>query len=190
MVEQHPNEAGQLNKCLECLEEAKRLMVGLSGQSAVSGQDWDKAQCLLQWARDVDAILQGLRRNKSEPLKIPQTPSGPSIPAKLPYYCIQDDRLVKVGASREGGTYEHRVTRKNFDLVVRQLCEMAAQSRTFETQRLVDRCDIPKHEPLIVVNVLAESSLLLGRRRGRWAFADTTKFPSDVQTVWSELPRR
>lgn len=175
---------GNEKRLADLLEQAQALMVDLSGHCAGADRDWDKAQRLLDGARQVDAILATLR-GEAAPAK-----SGGSIrPRKLPYYYVEDNRLVKVGQSRDRGTYEHRVTREHYDVIQSRLCQMADDSSVFETQRLVDRCDVPRHEPLIVVNMLAEQRLLVNVRRGHWSFADKDAFRSEVARVWSGLPR-
>lgn len=170
----------------DLLDRAKQEMVRLSSHYAVASGEWDRAQSLLQWARELDVMIRGLRQNGATPTKnVP-----PGSPRTLPYHYIEADKLVKVGPSREGGSYEHRVTRKHFDLVVEALAEMARKSATFETPDLVNQCAIPKHEPLIVCAVLEERQLLSNVRRGRWAFVNPASFASDVQRVWSSLPRQ
>ncbi len=77
----------------------------------------------------------------------------------------------------------------SFELVLDQLRIMATSTSEFETQRLVDQCDIPKHEPGIVVAVLAKYGLLHRIRRGRWRFDDPASFGERAAGVWQRLPR-
>lgn len=171
------------------LEQAKQEMVRLSGRCAVTTGEWDRAQSLLQWARELDGMILGLKQNGSSTYKAAAPAPRPARPSKLPYYFVEDDKLVKVGPSRDGGTYEHRVVRKNFDLITQRLMEMSRTGTSFETPDLVNRCDIPKHEPLIVLAVMEEQGLLLNVRRGRWSFSNAASFASDVLRVWTSLPR-
>lgn len=179
---------GNETRLVELLRQAQTMMVELSGRSAGTERDWDKAKALLDGARQIDGILAILAgRQAPEPPRV-----RPSVDdrRKLPYYYVEHDKLVKVGRSREGGTYEHRVTREHFDLMVGTLAEMAKQGRAFETRRLVEKCDVPAHEPLIVVNMLAEQGLLDRLRRGRWAFTNADGFAVAVRGVWDKLPRQ
>lgn len=60
------------------------------------------------------------------PLEWPSSPHAFAQPRRLrdPRALLEGGKLVKVGASRDGGTYEHRVTRRRFDLVLEQLRSM------------------------------------------------------------------
>jgi hypothetical protein len=175
---------GNEARLAELLKQAQTMMVELSGRCAGTQRDWDKAKALLDGARQIDGILSLLSGQRvAEP--------PPSIdPRKLPYYYVEYDRLVKVGRSREGGTYEHRVTREHYDLIVAQLVELAKQSHTFETQRLLDRCDIPAHEPRIVAKVLDKHGLLDNPRRGQWVFSNREGLADAARGIWSKLPRQ
>jgi len=166
------------------LKQAQTMMVELSGRCAGTQRDWDKAKALLDGARQIDGILALLsgQRAAEAPASIDQR--------KLPYCCVEHDKLVKVGRSRSGGTYKHRVTREHFDLIVARLVGLAKGGRTFETRRLVDQCDVPAHEPLIVVNLLGEHGLLQGLRRGRWSFPNTEGFADAARGIWNKLPRQ
>jgi hypothetical protein len=166
----------------DLLRQAQTMMVELSGRCAGAQRDWDKAKALLDGARQIDNILRLLTGQGPMP-----PPVVPPVGRKLPYYYIEYDKLVKVGRSRDGGTYEHRVTQDHFDLIVTRLGEMARQGRTFETRRLVERCDVPAHEPLLVVNLLGEQGLLESMRRGQWAFRDAQGFGDAVRGVWSKV---
>jgi hypothetical protein len=172
------------------LARAKAEMLRCNQSAMVDGH-WDRAQCMLQWARDLDGMLTNLRQNgAAAPRQVPPALNSPRPkPAKLPYYAVEGDKLVKIGPSRDGTTYEHRVPRQHFDLIITQLTAIAARDGTFETPDLANRCDIPKHEPLIVLAVLEEQQLLNGVRRGRWAFFNKATFATDVQGVWAALPR-
>ena len=98
--------------------------------------------------------------------------------------------MAKIGPSRDGTTYQHRVTRDHFDLIIARLTEIAASRKTFETTDVVGRLDIPKHEPLIILAVLEEQKLLIGVRRGRWVFINPVTFAADAEQVWNKLPRQ
>ena len=59
---------------------------------------------------------------------------------------------------------------------------------TFETPDLIKLCDVPKHEPLIILAVLEEQKLLINVRRGRWVFVNADTFRADTLKVWTALP--
>ena len=168
----------------DLLRQAQTMMVELSGRSAGADRDWDKAKALLDGARQIDALLAMLAGQPAA--QAPASIAG----QKLPYYYTERDKLVKVGRSREDGTYEHRVIRDHYEHIVGQLCELATQGPAFETRRLVSRCHVPAHEPLIVVNLLGQHRLLDGLRRGRWSFVDAAGFKAAVGGIWDKLPRR
>ena len=173
------------------LETAKRKMMTASQAAGASGQ-WDRAQSMLQWARDLDGMITGLEQNGhgSAPIRpSPAVHASKSWPPRLPYYYTMGNKLVKIGPSRDGTTYDHRVTREHFDLMIAQLVLLAGEGKSFETPDLMGRCDVPKHEPLIILAVLEEQKLVINVRRGRWVFANAETFPADAQRVWSALPR-
>ena len=182
-------EGDQMAHVTQLLGQAKAEMIRLSGHFAGTSQQWDRAQSLLQWAQQVDGIISGITRTGPlpTPRATPALTTHTSTP-RPPYYYIYQGKLVKVGPSRDGGTYEHRVLQEHWNLVLSQLAQMARTSRTFETPDLVNRCDIPKHEPLIVLAVLEEHRLLQNTRRGRWSFANATTFAEAAARVWSSIP--
>jgi hypothetical protein len=169
------------------LERAKHELVACSQTAATSGQ-WDLAEFMVQSARHVDGIITGVRQNGSAPPATrPTDQHHPSRPEKLPYYYVEGDKLVKVGRSRDGTTYKHRVTRGHFDQLIETLAAMAQDHRAFESADFVRRCDVPKHEPLIMLGVLKEHELLHSSRRGRWAFVNPATFAADAGQVWDAL---
>ncbi len=173
-----------VEKLAALLRQSQTLMIELSGRHATAERDWDRAQSLLQGARQIDAILQGLGNDPKGPIMAPEGPGR-----ELPYYYVQYDKLVKVGRSRDGGTYEQRVTRADYDVVLDRLRKLADKGPEFETQSLVDQCPIPKHEPGIVVNALHKLGLIESVRRGRWAFADAPQFHTTAGDAWRRVPR-
>jgi len=174
----------------DSLQCAKDTILDWLREIAKHGE-YDHAQILLQSAQEVDNILKQIKElNKvpAPPIKI----EPPSPTPSLPYYYVdqQSDKLIKVGASRDTGTYQHGVTHEHFDLIVRCLKNISqAGVRQFETQRLINQCAIPHHEPLIVLNTLKRCNLLSNPSRGQWKFVDPGSFPIAVQGVWSKLKR-
>ena len=111
---------------------------------------------------------------------------------KLPYYYVEGDKLVKVGKSNQLGkkVFELRVKKRNYELIVAKLAEMAKASPTFATQDLVRACEIPDFEPRLVMNVLIERALIIKKTRGFNAFVNPKEFETDVARIWSALPRQ
>src|SRR5687767_12545206 len=105
MLEGHASELNELNVLLE---EAKEKMLQLISKTAALNREWDSAERLLQWAKEIDGMLQILGGDNGRSV-IRGTSQISSTPVKSPNYLIENDKLVKVGASRDGGTYEHRV---------------------------------------------------------------------------------
>jgi hypothetical protein len=182
-----------LSGLVSTLEKAKRQMME-SIQTAGEAGQWNHAEWLIQRAKDLDDMIIGLRQNGTSadyPHVRPTGAAAPkSRPERLPYHYIEANKLVKVGPSRDGSTYEHRVVREHFDAVLDKLAEIARKTRTFDTPDLIRRCDVPKHEPLIILAVLKEQNLLINERRGRWVFTNAETFGVDAQRVWSALPRQ
>lgn len=171
---------------LSLLAKAKEQLLDLQAQYARAGDDWERARSLFEAARQIDSITLIVKR-EDRPVHAPANGR-----TRLPYYYVEDNRLVKVGASksRDHATYTLRVKREDYDLIIERLYEMARQMQTFETRRLVDQCDVPGFEPLLVLNMLSDERLLRKVRRGHWAFVDAASFPAQVQRVWDRLQRQ
>lgn len=183
------------SELLVALEGAKTALTH-SIQEASAAGDWDAAEHLVQWAREVGGMLETVAgvphpaNGRPAFSAVALTASRGSRPANLPFHCTEKNKLVKVGASRDGTTYEHRVTREHFDLIIENLATMAQGADAFETTELNQRCDVPRHEPKIVLDVLEEHHLVRNVRRGRWGFTNASGFATEAQAVWSALPRR
>jgi hypothetical protein len=173
------------------LEKAKAEMMK-SSQIAMAAGQWERAEWAVQSAKSLDSMLTVALNGSSgaAALALVSTTSikPKSRPAKLPHFYTEADKLVKVGASRDGGTYEHRVIRAHYDLMIDKLVEVAGRDKSFETPDLIKKCDVPKHEPLIIVAMLESRGLLIKFRRGRWVFKSADTFATDVQKIWVALP--
>jgi hypothetical protein len=177
------------SELIKLLDQVKRAMI-LSSQTAGTGGQWERGKYLFQCASDIDAMIAGLQRNGSNAaFTRPGSSATPAVrPMKLPHFFIDGNKLAKIGPSRDGTTYQHNVVREHYDLMIKQLETLARDSKTFETLDFLSRCDIPKHEPLIILGVLEERGLLASVRRGRWSFVEPARFAADAQTVWNALP--
>jgi hypothetical protein len=174
------------------LERAKGLLME-SIQQAGQASQWDRAQWMIQKAQELDGMIDGLRQNGAQlaPLR-PATVSLPTPkprPAKLPHFYVAGNKLTRIGPSRDGTTYEHRVTREHFDRMVERLAQLAGKSKMFETADLANAVDIPKHEPLVLLGLLEQQNLLMNIRRGRWFFVNPETFKDGAEKLWSTLPR-
>jgi hypothetical protein len=180
---------------LDSLNAAKGKLVEFSSLAAET-DNWAEAQTAIEWAKKLDAMVTALSGKDvigslgSETLR-PVARQNSVDGQSFPRFYVEDNRLVKIGAKRDKeGTYEHRVTHANYDLVVQQLCKIAGFSNEFETQKLIDHCDIPKHEPGIVLAVLEKQGLLANVRRGKWEFLAAASFSAQVQDIWDRIPWR
>ena len=170
---------------IELLQKAKKRLVELAAEFG-SRSEWEEAHEHLNGASRIDQLLSDAPSTNGAVSSVERRSHSFT---KLPYFYIDGDKLVKVGKSRDGGTYEHRVTRQNYELIIDALKKYARSSEQFETQSLVDRCPIPKHEPGIVARVLEEEGLLVQVRRGTWQFEDRWSFDTKVQAVWQRVQR-
>lgn len=176
----------QITESLQC---AKDSILSLLSTIAREGK-YDDSHILLESAQEVERIITRIQDLKRvcEPPVIRITP--PSKSQSLPYYYVDKDadKLIKVGKSRDVGTYEHPVPHEHFDSVIHRLIKMAqAGIRQFETQRLVDQCPMPKHQPLIILNVLERCNLVTSPSRGQWRFVNPDRFSSAVEGLWTRL---
>ena len=189
MQSEHKN---RIESIATILGEAKKQMIETSSLLAQSGGDWDAAQRLLARAREIDAIRSDLDNMiRSGPILFNMPRDREPLHANLPYYQIEDDRLVKVGKSRNGGTYKHRVPKEHYDIIVAKLVDFARSGRPyFLTQDLIDRHDMPNHEPNLVINLLEEKAVVRRVTRGRYAFSHREAIQEQAETIWRELPRQ
>jgi len=171
------------SRLVETLKHAQTLMMELSGRYAVDEQDWAKAKSLFESVRLLGSIMEQVTGQ----VPAAQAPTTDVAPHKT-QYCIDRDRLVKVGRGSQGGAYEHRVRKQNYEKIALALDELAKQGDRFRTRVLVDRCSpMPSFEPLIVVNLLSEHGLLKSPRRGLWEFQAKTDFTKAAQDIWNNL---
>jgi hypothetical protein len=181
-----------ISKLISTLESAKMQMMESIQTAGQSGQ-WERAEWMIQRAKDLDEMILVLRQNGTGPAPLRPAPAmmhpRKPPPEKLPYYYTERNKLVKVGRSRDGSSYKHRVLRVHIGLMIDRLAEIARKTKTFETSDLIKQCDVPKHEPLIILDVLKEQHLLINVRRGRWDFINTETFRDDAQKVWAALPQ-
>src|SRR4051812_17208530 len=106
----------QTPEIVATLEKAKGQMMD-SIQAAGQAGQWDRAQWMVQKAKDLDEMIVGLRQNGHTPLRPAPAPVPPAKPkpAKLPHFYIHgNNKLAKIAASRDGGTYEHRIMREHY----------------------------------------------------------------------------
>jgi hypothetical protein len=174
------------------VEKAKAEMMKSSQLAGTAGR-WDDAQFRLQCARDLDAMLLGIRQNGDVPAPARPPTAVTHTPKPTPtkrHYFIDGNKLAKIGPSRDGSTYRHNVTREHYDEMVAQLIAISRETQSFETGEFTAHLDIPKHEPLIFLAALEEQKLLNNPRRGRWVFVSAETFEADVQKVWGALPRQ
>jgi len=181
------NYSSKVGKIVRVLDEAKAQMIELSTESQ-SASDWDTAECLITWARSIDAIKQEMEGKTGKRGEIP----SPPIPStRLPYYYVDNGGIVMRGPSRnrDGGYYEHRIPKSDYNLIVQKLCEIAQSSHDFYTQDLQNRSEMAIHKPGEIVKLLAQKGLLTEVRKGRYGFVKAETFASDLAGVWSGLPR-
>lgn len=175
------------DQTIDLLQKAKNRLVKLAADYGAQS-DWEQAHAHLNGAKQIDELLAGGSNGNS----VMHTPRGKPQSRRfttLPYFYVEGDKLVKVGQSRDGGTYEHRVTKENYEIIINALKAIAKSAERFETQSLVDRCPIPKHEPGLVARVLEEHGLLNQVRRGTWQFEDRWSFDNKVDDLWQRIRR-
>lgn len=181
------NYSSKVGNIVRLLDEAKAKIIELSTESQ-SASDWDTAERLITWARSIDAIKQEMEGNTSKPGEVPKPP----IPStRLPYYYVDNGAIVMCGPSRNPNRpyYEHRIPKRDYDLIVQKLCVIAQSSHDFYTQDLQDRDEMAIHKPGEIVKLLAQKGLLADIRKGRYGFLKAETFASDVASLLSGLPR-
>ncbi len=184
------------SRLADSLTASRESLIARSNELAAASQ-WNEAKLAIEWAKQIDDMIAVLKEGngfsngkgivaRTERSITPNLPAGSR--RDLPYHFVEGDRLVKVGARREGdGTYQHRVPFSDFEMVVEQLRELANAMEYFETSKLVDRCSIPKHEPLIVLAVLEEQGYVEKLCRGHWRFVDRRSFPQQASAIWYQI---
>lgn len=175
------------HQAIDLLQKAKNRLVKLAADYGAQS-NWEEAHEHLNGAKQIDELLAG-GSNGNGVMHMPRREPQPRRFTTLPHFYVEGDKLVKVGQSRDGGTYEHRVTKESYEIIINALKAFAKSGERFETQSLVDRCPIPKHEPGIVARVLEEHGLLTQLRRGTWQFDDRWSFDAKVDGLWPRIRR-
>lgn len=185
----HTITMAQRQNVLEVLQHAKKAMLETSQLAGAEG-DWDLAKKALQWAQQLDQMTV----EASTPVFAPNVPVlmrgvAQAQRTALPRYYVDRDRLIKVGASRDGGMYKHSVTRSHFDGVIDRLEMVTASDGLFDMSDVLRHIDIPRHEPLIVTGALANENILKKVRRGRWLVVDRINLKASAQRAWEVMSR-
>ncbi len=164
----------------------------LNGCRGKAGEDvdWDQYETLSQSAKEIDHIRHLLvERTELRHARDARTvhirtrfPGG-----SYPRYLVRGDTLAKVGLSRSGSTYVHRVPREAAESVVSGLQEFTKDGDTFTTERAVNRIAVPMYQTYIVLAALAELHLLEPVRRGLFRFVDRGTFVEESKDIWKKF---
>lgn len=173
------------------LQEARTLMITLNEKHAQS-RNWDAAERALGLARSIDAIENEMGNGGDNTMPKSNSPKPPNRGPELPYYYVDNDgKLVMRGKSRSRpeGYYEQRILKDHYDLIVRKLGRMAQSFNDFYNQDLLDRSEMPVHEPGLIIKLLSKKGLLQEIRKGRYTFLKPQDLLTDASRIWSELPQ-
>jgi hypothetical protein len=175
-------DVGTREDVVSLLHRAKAELVRLSNECA-SGSQFERAQRLLNYAESIGQIEMDLGSG------FPVRPS--SLSAPLHFYVDDANKLVMRAASRTGGSYAHRVPRPHFDQILQKMIALADDGEVaFSSQSLQDSREMPVHEPLLVVRLLAKQGLIERLRKGHFKFRDAAGFAAEARGLWDTLPRR
>jgi len=179
------NQVEAITPLLETLRETTAKMVSIAGRLA-GEEKWNEAEAVLAWARSLGELIRQMAGGGG---------SGPVerrevSPSQLPrFYVDRDEKLVMRARSRRGGFYEHRVVKLHYDLIVQKVAGLARAGKTFYSQDLQDRREMPVHEPLLMMRLLTSRDLLIKLQKGKYAFKDAARFERSATELWSQLPR-
>jgi hypothetical protein len=182
---------------LESLQHAKEAVVALVGEYAGTGE-YRLAQVAVGIAQRIDeekGAIEGLASGKNNSPKTDyQTSSKPRDPfptqsKDLPFFYAEGDRLVMRGPSRNGTYYEQRLPKSHFDLITGKLELLQKRNTVVRNQDLLNRAEMPVHEPGIILKLLARKGVLVTIQKGVYSFANTENVKLSAQTVWDGLRR-
>ena len=91
-------------------------------------------------------------------------------------YKVEGDRLVEHSVARNGNTYDHVAVDQHVTIVINKLRIMAKNKKTFYTKEVIDRGEMPVHEPRIVLNWIRSLGYLERVKKGQWKFLNVEKF--------------
>ena len=172
---------------IELIQNAKGLSVTLSQRYASEGK-WDRAQAFLAAGQTLDRVVEQLPTNGA-PVPAGQ-PIGATSVARIPsaartayYYIDEDYCLAKLGRSRNGGGYKHRITRDSLETIMRDIAQAADP---IYTPSLLQACERPDHEPRLVIDLLIQKGHMRKLGRGRYRLV-TRNLTADQ--LCGELPR-
>ena len=179
-----------LNKVVRSLGEATQHLISLNTSLQSQGR-WDEAQRVLGWGRSLGEIAKEIGTMTAHP----QAPTSLRQPhpgdGSLLFYVDRDNKLVmRASSRRNGGFYEHRILKAHYDLVCRKIASMAERGGTFRSQEILDRREMPTHEPLEVIRLFVKEGLLESVKKGTMAFVNHMEFAARATALWSRLPRR
>ena len=181
------------------LAEAREALVPLVGEYAGKG-DYRSAQSAMELAQKLDEVTKGLAAlvpgqdnggnlPMSQPTKSRWPSSIPTESKDLPFFYAEGDRLVMRGPSRDGTHYEQRIPKAHYDLIIRKLRDCQQGRGIVRNQEMLNRAEMPVHEPGLILKLLASKGLLEPRQKGVYSFVDAADVRTAAQAVWDGLPR-
>jgi hypothetical protein len=179
-----------ISRSVKKLEEIRDDLLAASRAIHGDDVDWDKNEVLFHSAKDVDQLRHLLiERTEVKDLGELRTPSVRTrFPGgSYPKYLVRNETLAKVGLTRSGSTYVHRVPKSVVESVVAGLQEFTKEGDTFTTERAVGRIAVPMYQTYIVLAVLSELRLVEPMKRGVFRFVDRGKFVDETKEIWKRL---
>lgn len=203
--------AQQCEEIKETFFECAREAVNSTGEA-----DWQKAEILFGLAKDADMLRRRVMMFVKEPQeKIPtevlgsivsktlaqQNTLNPEIKTRrtvrklkksdYPNYSVRGDSLIKVGLRRDKRTeYSQSVPRREFDLIIARLNEMATTHEEFTPDEVQTGLECPIYQTYIVLALLKHLNLIDVLRRGSYQFSSAQNFSDEASIIWGNLQKK
>jgi hypothetical protein len=189
----------KLEVALKNLAEAREALVPLVGEYADKG-DYRSAKSAMELAQKLDEVTKGIaalvlgqdnggKLPISQPTNSRWPSSFPTESKDFPFFYAEGDRLVMRGPSRDGTYYEQRIPKPHYDLIARKLHDCQRGGGIVRNQEMLNRAEMPVHEPGLILKLLASKGLLEPLQKGVYSFVDAADVRTAAQSVWDGLPR-
>ncbi|MCG3149763.1 MAG: hypothetical protein PCFJNLEI_03228 [Verrucomicrobiae bacterium] len=178
----------KVNNAAKALEVARDGFLEASRDCALStsSEEGAYAQSFLAMARQVEELRrEALKVSTQGPRVVRIRTRFPVRSGEFPRFEIVENALVKTGLSKDGTTYQHAVARDTFEGIIAGLREFAAQSESFETERVVGRMSVPMYQVYIVIGILRKLGMIKLVKRGTFKFSDG--FIQESKGIWDQL---
>jgi hypothetical protein len=196
---------------------AEKALAALASEAATA-TDYDAASCLIELAREVNALATKARGRLGG---VPYDSASASAPSdsqawtygaaaiarsqprgkpkkdEYPRFLREGEGLIKIGWSPSSrGEYEQKTPRKIIDLLAGTITKAGTNGRRFTMDRLLPLVDpddgsrVPDYQAYIALAWLRQRGLVEQHGRQGYSLVGKDPLESSVNMCWAKLPTR